>query len=213
MQLSIPFPRQDEYSDAYFVPHSGMADALEVLEKIRTDWSAGESVFRSFFVYGELGTGKSHLLAVCRERLEKQGAQVSLFDADSLVTPERVRSFIDAVEQSKVNGGIILIEGRELNSPLECSEELKPHVKSRILGGYTVRVTNPPETELKPLVMALLEKRGLRFSDYSVDQLIRNLPRSALSFARIIEAIDEFSLSERRRINNGVIQAVLRSSQ
>lgn len=208
MQLSLSLETPEPYSLTYFVPHTGMADAYEVLEKVIDDASSDPKIYRSVFVYGDSGTGKTHLLSIFQKKLEDLNVTVSTFLCRNLVTADAVSKFVDTVEQSKLNGGVVLIEGKSLT--LCESGDLAPHVNSRVLGGYAVKVSQPLENELKPLVLALLERRGLRFTEYSIEQLIRNLPAQTTTFNNIIRAIDEVSLREKQRITRGVISKTLK---
>jgi len=208
MQLSLSLETSEPFSSHFFVPHSGMSDALEVLEKVVEDLKEEQVAYRSVFVYGDSGCGKSHLLSIYHKQLVALNINVSLFSCDQLVTAQSVGAFVDTVERLKLSGGVVLIEGRSL---AVCeSGDLAPHVNSRVLGGYAVKVSQPLENELKPLVLALLERRGLRFTDYSIDQLIRNLPAQTTTFNSIIQAIDEVSLREKQRITRGVISKTIK---
>lgn len=209
MQLSLSLATPEPYSSSYFVPHSGMADAIEVLDKVLEDVSQDVKIYRSVFVYGAPGSGKTHLLTIYLKRLEALNRNVELFDCDKLTTAETVSAFVSSVEQLKLSGGVALIEGSSL---AVCEiEDLAPHVNSRVLGGYAIKISQPQENELKPLILAILERRGLRFSDYSIEQLIRNLPAQTTTFNNIIQAIDEVSLREKQRITRGVITKTLKS--
>lgn len=209
MQLSLSLATPEPYSSSYFVPHSGMSDAIEVLDKVIEDLEEDPSIYRSVFVYGEAGSGKTHLLTIFKKKLELLNREVALFDCDKLTTADSVGIFVDTVEKLKLTGGVALIEGSSL---AVCEvEDLAPHVNSRVLGGYAVKLSQPQESELKPLILALLERRGLRFSDYSIGQLIRTLPAMTTTFNSIIQAIDEVSLREKQRITRGVISKTLKS--
>jgi chromosomal replication initiation ATPase DnaA len=185
-----------------------MADAIDVLEKVVSDLQEDSSGYRSVFIYGPAGSGKTHLLSIYQNRLQEMGIQVSSFNAKNLVTSDAVSAFVSTVEQYKQSSGVVFIEGESLTAL--GTDSLAAHVNSRLLGGYAVKVCQPMESELKPLVLALLERRGLRLGENSIDQLIKKLPANAMTFSNIIQGIDEVSLGQLRRINKGVIADALK---
>jgi len=206
-QIPLKLEVFEPHSLRYLVPHSGVADALPIFERCLADLENDSNVFRSIFLYGPQGSGKTHLTRGYQELALTRGIQsVSVFDTDLLVTPETVRSFIDATEQARNSGGLIIAEGREL--PTERGD-LTPHITSRLLAGYSVRIGYPMEEELKPLLLSILERRSLRLPEHSVQHLLKLLPTNPLSMERIIRAIDELALSEQRKVGRGLILKAL----
>ncbi len=211
-QLSLNLSVADPFSLQFFVPHSGVSEAIEVLEQSLNDLCADDKAFRILFLYGASGTGKSHLLQGYLEKAKALGIapqKLHIFRTGDLNSDDEVRAFIDCVERARSKGGLVGIEGAALPSE---GGALEPHVRSRLLSGYSVRVCYPQEVELRPLVLALLERRSLRLPEHSIEHLMRWLPANPLSFERIIRSIDELSLGEQRRISRGVLAEVLKGS-
>lgn len=208
LKLSVP----EQYSLSYFVPHSGISEAIEVFERCAYDLMKDRSLFRLVFLYGPIGAGKTHLLKGYLKKAAEQGIPEELlqpFNLDELKDLEGVRRFIDAVESARSNGGLIAVEGEVLPSG---EGDLDPHVRSRLLSGYSVRVRYPMETELHPLLLSILERRNLRIPEHSLQYLLRWLPANPLSLTRIIQAVDELALGERRRISPELFRDVIRGS-
>jgi chromosomal replication initiation ATPase DnaA len=208
-QLLLRLELDNPLSQLFFVPHSGVSEAMSVFERSVEDLLGEDPrCFRLIFLYGAKGTGKSHLISAYREKLEQAGyGKVSTFSLEKLCDAQSVRAFIDRVETGRIEGGFVIVEGESLPAD---QDDLTPHVRSRLLSGYAVRIGYPSEEELKPLLLSILERKNLRLPDHSLKALLRILPANPLSMERIVAAVDELALTERKKVNRGVIAEALR---
>lgn len=210
-QLTFHLAPVEPYSLSYFVPHSGVTEAYELLEHAIAEVSEGG--FRLVFLYGSSGTGKTHLLYGFRKRAEEQGIdpeRICVCSLEQLLKnkSESIGEFVKTYDRLKSEGGLILVEARDIFHP---TDDLDKHLSSRLLAGYSVKVGYPREEELRPLLLSLLERKNLKLTDYSLNYLLRWLPLDPLSLDRILTAINDLSLSNSRKVGQGLIREVLRA--
>ncbi len=182
-------------SDQFFVTHSGVIDALSAIELSLADPSS----FSFFHVTGPKGSGKSELLRVFERRAPSVVTAFDFFSGEP--TDDTVAAFISAYESKKSSGGTLLVAAGHAAK--------NPHVASRLAFALPLELGFPREEELHPLVHALLERRGLRFTDSMVEFLVRRLPADPLSLSSIFAKIDELSLAQGKQANRAIVREAL----
>jgi len=208
-QLSLNLTPTEPYSLKYFVPHQGVAEGVAVLEQAVKEFQSGASRFVMVYLYGPAGAGKTHLLngyaklALTDEVASERVVVRDLNDYNE--SDEWVREFISTFERLKADGGLLLISAA--NSPDDATSN--PHVLSRLLSGSVVSVDYPPEEELEPLILSLLERRNLRLGARSINYLLKRIPRDPLSFDVIFGKISELSFSTQKPAKLGVVREVV----
>lgn len=208
-QLKFQLTPREPFSLRYFVAHSGTAEAVSVLEQSVADVAEHSGQFHCVFVYGPAGSGKTHLLNGFYFRAIEGGiekSRLSIFSlSDVLGGDDKISEFVSRYEELKRSGGLLFVEGPELNNP-----EINPHVRSRLFSGYVVRICYPQEEELRPLLMSLVERKNLRLSEYSINYLLRWLPLSPLAFDKILSAVDEILSPGTRRGGHAAVTEVIK---
>lgn len=215
-QLVLPLHVRDPQSLDYFVPHSGVAEALGLLQQSLEVVSTDTSAFRMVVLFGPRGVGKSHLLNAFRDAAVQAGlpaARLVCIDGPELEEgcaqggTTWASRFIDRYERLRSEGGLLLLASRQ--APEELSED--PHLRSRFLAGAKSMLQLPREEELVPVLKSLFERRNLRVSDYSLEYLINRLPSDPLSFDAIVAKIDRFSWEKGLPARQGAIRKVVAS--
>lgn len=196
-QLTIPLPPLAPYSLSFFVPHSGVAEAVGLLREAVEAVLRDPREFRSFYLFGGAGAGKSHLAEGIRLFAKERGlieSKVSVFEADerdaagSAVFLSRPEIFISSYERARREGGLVILAARK--APAELTSD--PHLLSRFRAGPAIMLDRPREEELRAVLEALFERRNLRISPKMLDFLVSRLPADPLSFAQIVAKIDGF---------------------
>ena len=197
-----------------FVPHSGVSESYETLRRLLDDACANHQLFQLIFLCGPQGTGKSYLLRAAVHELERRdypSNRVSIFDVndkkDGGEAEEWVASFVARYEELRREGGFMIVSSTY--PPAELSSN--PHLRSRLLAGVVLELRYPEESELRPLVAALLEQRNMRVSDRTLDYLLQRLPADPLSLASIFDRINQYSLQESRPARLGLVRKVISS--
>lgn len=213
-QLVLPLQVSNPHSLEYFVPHSGVAEALALLHHSLNLVCEDPSSFRLCALHGPKGVGKSHLLrAFHAEALRLGLAPDKLVTFDGAELEEGCSSggadwashFVDRYERLRADGGLLLLASRE--APEALSDN--PHLRSRFLAGSKSLLQLPREEELLPVLKSLFERRNLRVSDYSLEYLINRLPSDPLSFDAIVAKIDRFSWENGLPATQGAIRKVV----
>lgn len=206
-QLPLNLEPRDPYALDYFVPHSGVVEAVAHIEQALEECLSDSTAFRMVFVYGPSGSGKRHLLQGyakegVRRGMSARSVQVYRCAPQEFDNDERVSKFISSYESLRSGGGLFLI-----SSPVSLAElSDNPHVASRMLSGVHVALRAPQEEELHPLVLSLIERHNLKLGERSIEYLMRRLPVDPLSFDAIFAKINEISFSQNRPARFGVVR-------
>ncbi len=208
-QLGLDLTPKKKFSLDYLVPHSGIVSAVGMLEQVHDELVSDSTVFRSIFLSGPSGVGKSHVAEAYAERLRRALDSYScctIFDVEpEQVTDAWIRGFISEYERHKREGGLLVLLSRHSPDQLTTND----HVVSRISTIRRVDLAYPNEQELRPLLSSLSERRNLRLSVRNMDYLIRRLPLNPLSFDTIFANIDQLCISQGKSARLGVIREVV----
>jgi DnaA family protein len=195
-QLALPISPPPEPTLDNFVPGAN----AELLARLRA-LAAGERVESVLYLWGEPGSGRSHLLAASArpgvasaddvERLDEAG-QIALFNA------------INAARES---GGTVLAAGNAPPAQLPLREDLK----SRLAWGLVYHVKPLSDAEKALTLHAEAQRRGLKLSDEVVWYLLTHVRRDLRSLTALLEHIDRTSLEQRRAVTLPLVRELLRS--
>lgn len=195
-QLALPISPPPEPTLDNFVPGAN----AELLARLRA-LAAGELSEAVLYLWGEPGSGRSHLLAASArpgvvvaddvERLD-DAAQVALFNA------------INAARES---GGNVLAAGSTPPAQLPLREDLK----SRLAWGLVYQVKPLSDAEKALTLHAEAQRRGLKLSDEVVWYLLTHVRRDLRSLTALLEHIDRASLEQRRAVTLPLVRELLRA--
>jgi DnaA family protein len=186
------------------------------------------------FIYGQVATGKTHLLqALCVEAAHRQQIAV-YFHADDLVRygPELLNgsaqySFVciddvDAVlEQRPWNHALFNVyrELEESGGKLIMSATRAPasysmplaDFRSRVMGGMSLHLQSLNELEQLEALRLHASQRGLELPDETIHYLQRRLPRDMASLCKFLDELDIASLAAQRKLTVPFVKQVLDS--
>lgn len=207
-QLNLPFTLDAAFKPETFVVHKGVEPALAKLRQAYADF-CGEQNFIFVFISGDKGSGKTHLLNFFLSELQAENSElndVHVFD-DPFVGVEgddltsRVAEFVGTYEALKAARGLLILAAGELPET--------GHLLSRIAMSFPTEITIPKEEELFELVIAMLDRRGLRLPEENIKFLLERLPANLLSLANILSKIDELALATQRPINRQLLKQIV----
>lgn len=177
-----------------------------------------------FFIYGEAGTGKSHVLtAICESYLdtERSAIKVSLLDLlaapieaiaslehydlvalDDIETIQGAlhwqRAIFHLINLNSEGGGQLIFSSRL--APTELRFEL-PDLQSRLSQAVSLRVPNGSNiADRQALIDAALKRRGLLFDEQVVAYLVNHGPHKSAALLNIIEKLDTLLHGDRRKL-------------
>jgi DnaA family protein len=199
-----------------FVP-GGNAETIAALSA----WTLPGKHETSLFLYGESGSGKTHLLRACADVYHDAAAP----GFAEIVTPGDPPGCIavDNVEALSSDGEIALfnlfnrlrdVGGRLLTAacqpPLRLS--LREDLRTRLGSGLIYRLLPLSDEEKRAALAARAAARALPLPPGAFDYLLTRAPRDMRRLAAILAALDRYSLEHKRPITLPLLREVLRHS-
>ena len=195
-QLALPISSPPEPTLENFVPGAN----AELLARLRA-LAAGELAESVLYLWGEPGSGRSHLLAASArpglvvaddvERLDDAG-QIALFNA---------------INAARDAGGTVLAAGNALPAQLALREDLK----SRLAWGLVYQVKPLTDAEKALTLHGEAARRGLKLSDEVVWYLLTHVRRDLRSLIALLDRIDRASLEQRRAVTLPLVRELIRN--
>lgn len=195
-QLALPISPPPEPTLDNFVPGSN-AELLATLREL----AAGRCAESVIYLWGEPGSGRSHLLrasardgVVCADDVERldEAGQIALFNA---------------INRAREASSTVLAAGNAPPAQLALREDLR----SRLGWGLVYQVKPLTDAEKAQFLHAEAARRGLRVSDEVVWYLLGHVRRDLHSLTALLERLDRASLEQRRAITVPLVREALRS--
>ena len=177
-------------------------------------------LIKQFYIYGDAGTGKSHLLsAICDSYIEigKKAIKVSLLELlDAPVEAIHALDMYDLVvfDDIEVVAGVIpwqkaifhLInlnyegQGQLVFSSRYAPAELRlqfPDLQSRLTQGVSLRIPDGKKfSDRQALLNAVMVRRGWQFDAQIVDYLLSNGPQKTATLLTTLEKLEQLLQGE-----------------
>jgi len=195
-QLALPISSPPEPTLENFVTGAN----AELLARLRA-LAAGELAESVLYLWGEPGSGRSHLLAASArpglvvaddvERLDEAG-QIALFNA---------------INAARDAGGTVLAAGNAPPAQLALREDLK----SRLAWGLVYQVKPLTDAEKALTLHGEATRRGLKLSDEVVWHLLTHVRRDLHSLIGLLDRLDRASLEQRRAVTLPLVRELIRS--
>lgn len=190
---------------------------LELLSALRHALAGGSSE-RSFYLWGEAGSGKSHLLQACvRAALDAQRsasyAQGSVPQLAGVVAVDDVERLDDAAQiglfdlynRMRDSGGMLLVSGTQ--SPLHL--QLRDDLRTRLGWGLVYQVHGLSDEEKAHALVQHAHMRGFALPPEVTQYLLRHGRRDLRSLMDALDALDEHSLRLHRAPSVPLLKEVL----
>ena len=182
------------------------------------------------YLWGEAGSGKSHLLAAVREALREHGASVGWRDARSKYAPtfdERWTAvilddvhlysnaqqnvafnwFINAMSPASGVQRWVLAAGELPPADLPLREDLR----SRMGWGNVFHLQRLGETELRAVLRQQAGARGVHLGDDVMDYMLKRFARDLGSLVALLERLDRHALRTQRALTIPLLKDMLGS--
>ena len=180
------------------------------------------------YVWGEGGSGKTHLLRAAQAALRDQGCPVGWMDA-SVVEPSGFDEswrvvilddvhlytavqqhaafnwFVNATTPSDGQQRWVLAAGSVPPSDLALREDLR----TRLGWGHIFQLQVLSETERRAVLRQQADDRGVFLSDEVMDFMLNRFSRDLSSLIQLLDQLDGYALQTQRAITIPLIKAML----
>ena len=180
---------------------------MELVAKLK-DLCAGGLAETVVYLWGENGSGRSHLLQATLRAAAHPGRIVVSDDVDLLDAPGQIALFnrINEIRQNAhAQGGTLLAAGSAPPSQLALRDDLK----SRLAWGLVYQVRTLADTEKATYLREEAARRGLRIADEVVAYLLAHVRRDLPTLVAILAHLDEYSLSRQRPLTLPLVREAL----
>jgi len=154
---------------------------------------------RFIYLWGEKGSGKSHLLAAC----EAMGARV--VDDVNLLNNDAQINLFNTYNQLKTDNGILITAG--LHAPTQMG--LRDDLATRLAWGLVYQLYPLNDNEKAKALKQHALERGMKLPDEVVDYCLRYLRRDLPTLMAILDALDEWSLTTHKPITVPMLRKLL----
>ncbi len=192
-------------------------------------WAAGH--VRSpvpTYLWGEAGSGKTHLLKATAEALREQGAWVGWLDASQAEPPEfderwaavllddchlytavqqhtAFNWFVNALASSDGMPRCVLAAGALPPADLKLREDLR----SRLGWGHVFELHALTDVERRAVLRQQADARGVFLGDEVMDFILSRFSRDLASLSQLLDQLDGYSLQTQRAITIPLIKSML----
>lgn len=176
------------------------------------------------YLWGEGGSGKTHLLKAVAEVLREQGASVGWLDASLAEPPafderwaavlmdevhlytavQQQAAFSYFVQAQTLQRGV-LAAGELPAADLKLREDLR----TRLGWGHVFHLQVLSEPERRAVLRQAADARGLFLADDVMDFMLRRFSRDLGSLIQLLEHLDAYALQAKRAITIPLIRAML----
>ncbi len=192
-QLALEISPAPQPTLGNFVPGAN----AELLARLR-EFQAGRFPDVVLYLWGEAGSGKSHLLRAC-------GGPTVVDDVEALDDPSQIALFT-AINEARQSGGRILAAGHAPPAQLRLREDLK----SRLAWGLVYQVKPPSDEERARFLHAEAGRRGMRLPEEVVAYLLSRMRRDLRSLTAVLDQLDRFSLETKRPVTLPLVREALK---
>ncbi len=169
----------------------------ELLARLR-EFQAGKFPDAVLYLWGESGSGKSHLLTACA------GPNV-VDDVEKLNETSQIALF-SAINEARQSGGKVLAAGNAPPAQLPLREDLK----SRLAWGLVYQVKLLTDEERSVFLRGEAERRGLHLPDEVIAYLLTRMRRDTRSLTAVLDRLDRASLEQKRPITLPLLRETLK---
>ena len=189
----------------------GNAQTLALL----TEWLAATRLDTSFCLWGETGSGRSHLLqasgftyidAALDPSLNAAPAaeQLAVDHVEMLDETGQIALF-NHFNRLKISAGMLLTATNQPPAHLALREDLR----TRLGSGLICRLQPLSDAEKAAALGAQARERALKLTPELIDYLMRHAPRDMRTLSTIIVALDEYTLEQKRPVTLPLLRELL----
>jgi DnaA family protein len=196
LALGISPPPQPTLDN--FVPGAN-AELIAQLRQLHS----GIAAERIVYLWGEPGSGKSHLLRACA----RDGLLVA-DDVESLDEESQIALF-NRINEARQSGSAVLAAG---NAP-PAQLPLRADLKSRLAWGLVYQLKPLSDAERAEFLRSEAARRGMRVADEVIGYLLARVRRDPPSLLAILDELDRASLERQRQVTLALVREILNAPE
>lgn len=186
-------PAPPKTVDNFIVGHN--AEAMANIQGLLN--GSAESSF--IYLWGASGSGKSHLLNAA----ERLGTHVA--DDVHLLDNEAQIALFDTYNQLKASGGTLITAGLHAPSQMHLRDDLA----TRLAWGLVYQLQPLTDNEKAEALNSHAKERGMKLPKEVVDYCLRYLRRDLPTLMAVLDALDEWSLTEKKPVTVPMLKKLL----
>ena len=182
------------------------------------------------YLWGEPGSGKTHLLKAAVSALQQQGARIGWLDASIMEPPEfndnwsavildechlytavqqqaAFNWFVNAVSSASGQPRGVLAAGELPPADLMLRDDLR----SRLGWGHVYELHALSEPERRGVLRAQADARGIFLSDEVISFVLSRFSRDLSSLMQLLDQLDGYALQTQRAVTVPLLKAMLES--
>jgi DnaA-homolog protein len=170
------------------------AEALTSLKQV-----IGGGQPRFIYFWGDSGSGKSHLLSACKAIFINVADNVHLLDNEAQI------ALFNTYNQQKEMGGTLITAG--LHAPTQMG--LRDDLATRLAWGLVYQLHPLNDDEKASALKQHAKERGMNLPSEVTDYCLRYLRRDLPSLMAVLDALDEWSLTEKKPVTVPMLKKLL----
>ena len=182
------------------------------------------------YLWGEPGSGKTHLLKAAVGALQQQGARIGWLDASVTDPPEFNEAWVAVVlddchlytavqQQVAFNWFVNAVSSADgeprgvlaAGSVPPADMLLRDDLRSRLGWGHVYELHALSETERRGVLRAQADARGIFLSDEVISFVLSRFSRDLSSLMQLLNQLDGYALQTQRAITVPLLKAMLES--
>ena len=151
------------------------------------------------YLWGETGSGKSHLLSACEAISMRVADDVHLLDNEAQI------DLFNQYNQLKEAGNILITAG--LHPPTQMN--LRGDLATRLAWGLVYQLHSLNDEEKAQALKQHAFERGMKLPDEVTDYCLRYLRRDLATLMATLDSLDEWSLTAQKPITLPMLRKLL----
>lgn len=177
------------------------SEALHSLKQALTNVAEAHFVY----LWGPEGSGKTHLLQACKSTADATKLPLHIADDVHNLDEDAQIALFDQFNQLRATGGILITSG--IAAPTQMG--LRDDLATRLAWGLVYQLHSLTDEEKAQALKKHAHARGMKLPDEVVDYCLRYLRRDLPTLMAVLNALDEWSLTEKKMVTVPMLKKLL----
>lgn len=203
-QLTLDFPARQAFGRADFWVAPCNQEAIAWIDKY-PDWPT-----HALLIYGEAGSGKTHLAAIFSdERLEAKDLDEDFIPSGDKVVVENLENLKDEKALFHLFNRMHELSGGLLMTAQKIPQFTLPDLQSRIGMTPKAEIQMPDDQTIMSVCAKMFSDKQAVVDSSVLTYIVTRVPRSFDAVRKVVNMADELSLAQSRRITIYVIKEAI----